>query len=65
MRFPLSSVTNSRPERLTSDEFFDLVASSVVMVCPLRPHQNALLYLLASAAGCAACDGRAMGPRIK
>src|SRR5215470_15256945 len=34
MRSPLSSRTNSRPERVTPDEFFDLVASSVVMVFP-------------------------------
>jgi len=34
MRSPLSSRTNSRPERVTPDEFFDLVASSVVMVLP-------------------------------
>src|SRR6516162_231533 len=35
MRSPLSSRTNSRPERVTPDEFFDLVASSTVMVFPL------------------------------
>src|SRR5262249_45197074 len=34
MRSPLSSRTNSWPERVTPDEFFDLVASSVVMVLP-------------------------------
>src|SRR5262249_55252317 len=34
MRSPLSSRTNSRLERVTPDEFFDLVASSVVMVFP-------------------------------
>src|SRR6516162_1943694 len=34
MRSPLSSRTNSRPERVTPDEFFDLVASSTVMVFP-------------------------------
>src|SRR5262249_5555130 len=34
MRSPLSSRTNSRPKRVTPDEFFDLVASSVVMVLP-------------------------------
>src|SRR6516164_3521723 len=31
MRSPLSSRTNSRSERLTPDDFFDLVASSVVV----------------------------------
>src|SRR6516162_219331 len=30
-RFPLRSRTNSRSERLTPDDFFDLVASSVVI----------------------------------
>src|SRR5215471_11115379 len=34
MRSPLSSRTNSRPKRVTPDEFFDLVASSVIMVLP-------------------------------
>src|SRR5215831_16512197 len=34
MRSPLSSRTNSRPKRVTPDEVFDLVASSVVMVLP-------------------------------
>src|SRR5215469_15939072 len=34
MRSPLSSRTNSRPERVVLDEVFDLVASSVVMVFP-------------------------------
>src|SRR5262249_27641879 len=36
MRSPLSSRTNSRPERVTPDEAFDLVASSVVMVFPSK-----------------------------
>src|SRR5262249_23232682 len=34
MRSPLSSRTNSRPERVTSDEFFDLVAWIAVMIFP-------------------------------
>src|SRR6516164_286521 len=37
MRSPLSSRTNSRPERVTPDEFFDLVVSSVVIVFPSVP----------------------------
>src|SRR6516164_11421278 len=37
MRSPLSSRTNSRPERVTPDEFFDLVVFSVVMVFPSVP----------------------------
>src|SRR6516225_8579900 len=34
MRSPLSSRTKSRPERVTPDAFFDLVASSIVMIFP-------------------------------
>jgi hypothetical protein len=34
MQSPLSSRTNSRPERATPDEVFDLVASIAVMVFP-------------------------------
>src|SRR5262245_39999678 len=34
MRSPLSSRTNSRPERATTDEFFDLVAWTTVMIFP-------------------------------
>src|SRR5262247_2780768 len=34
MRSPLSSRTNSRPERVTTDEFFDLVAWTTVMIFP-------------------------------
>src|SRR5262245_15387297 len=34
MRSPLSSRTNSLPDRVTPDEFFDLVASSTVIVFP-------------------------------
>src|SRR6516162_6435356 len=34
MRSPLSSRTNNRPDRVTPDEFFDLVVSDIVMVCP-------------------------------
>src|SRR6266550_3202037 len=62
MRSPLSSRTNSRSERLTPDDFFDLVASSVVI---FETASECFALLAALAAGCAACDGRAMGRQSK
>src|SRR5262245_53925555 len=57
MRSPLSSRTNSRPGRVTPDAFFDLVASSVVIVCPSR--SGRMLWLLVGLGG--RVDVRAMG----
>src|SRR5215467_12520439 len=46
MRSPLSSRTNRRPVRVTPDEFFDLAASSVVMICPLIAFSHCVGWLL-------------------
>src|SRR5215470_10366628 len=46
MRSPLSSRTNRRPVRLTPDEFFDLLASSVVMICPSIAFSHCIGWLL-------------------
>src|SRR3989442_11209876 len=34
MQLPLNSSRNNRPDRVPPDEFFDLVASTTLIVCP-------------------------------